>query len=82
MIKTSWIRKAEIRKGEETEGKEAWMPAEITGHAGFYLAEDAKGACGYAAEEHGYPLDCFYAVNLNRLLNGDFEELKTVQEEI
>lgn len=82
LIKKSWIRNAEIRGGEKAGEKETWMPINMPGHAGFYLAEDAQEACGYAAEEHGYPRECFVAVNLNRMLVGDFKEFGEVKEEI
>lgn len=82
LIKKSWIRNAEIRGSAEEGGKETWIPMKMPGHAGFYLARNAQEACGYAAEEHGYPRECFVAVSLNQMLAGDFKEFVEVTEEI
>lgn len=79
LIKKSWIRNAEIRGGEETE---TWMPAKLSGHAGIYLAQSTQKACEYAADEYGYPINCFAAMSLNRILIGDLKEFEEYETEI
>ena len=82
LIKRNWIRNAEIRIEEQTEGGGVWKPIEIPGYVEVYLAESAQKACEYAAEEYGYPIESLAVMNLKRILSGDLKEFADYKEEI
>ena len=84
LMKKTWIRNMEVYLGKKNLG-----PCEpdcqrrsvkLAGYTGFYLAEGTKEACRYANEEHGYPVESLIAIDVNRIISGDFRYLRDAKD--
>lgn len=83
LMKKNWIRNMEVYLGKKQsmcESENQWRSVTLAGYLGFYLAECQKEACRYAKEDHGYPVESLVAIDVSRILSGDFRYLRCVKD--